>query len=241
MTIHIASFGQGKPIVFFHGWGFNSQIWLPLVPYLEKEYQLFLVDLPGFGSSSLLSWTSFKEELLSHLPLQFALIGWSLGGLYAMRLAIEEPNRVDSLISITSSPRFLQDDKWPGVPKQLFQQFYTNLATDFHATLSDFIALQLKKKTQLDFSHFINFSMPAGLKNGLDVLDSWDLREDLHRLDKPSCFIFGELDPIVPIATIQTMKQLYPHFDYLLFKRSTHMPFLLHMDLFINTINEFVQ
>lgn len=123
MKINIHSYGKGFPLVFFHGWGFDSQIWLPLVSKLSMDYQLILVDLPGFGHSSIMDWDSFKELLMAQLPHQFALIGWSMGGLYAMRLAVEEPGRVDYLVNVTSSPRFLNSDLWPGVSLDVFKRF----------------------------------------------------------------------------------------------------------------------
>ena len=54
MNVSQLSYGQGKPIVFFHGWGFDHQIWLPLVPLLNNKYQLILVDLPGFGQTPMM-------------------------------------------------------------------------------------------------------------------------------------------------------------------------------------------
>ena len=77
MNINIERYGQGKPLVFFHGWGFDSQIWLPLIPFFKDSYQLILVDLPGFGFTSMMDWQTFKVNLLPLLPPQFALAGWS--------------------------------------------------------------------------------------------------------------------------------------------------------------------
>ena len=68
MKVHLNYFGQGKPLVFFHGWGFNHQIWLSLVPLLKERYQLILVDLPGFGLTPAMEWPEFKMQLLDILP-----------------------------------------------------------------------------------------------------------------------------------------------------------------------------
>lgn len=83
--LNIQNYGTGHPIVWLHGWGFDSQIWSDILPHLlalPSQYQIFLVDLPGFGSSSCMSWSTFKSTLLSQLPTQFTLLGWSLGGGY---------------------------------------------------------------------------------------------------------------------------------------------------------------
>ena len=136
MNIHLTSYGQGIPLVFFHGWGFDSQIWLPLVPELKAFYHVILVDLPGFGLTSMMDWFEFKTKLLASLPHQFALVGWSMGGLYSMRLALEEPERVNYLLNIATSPRFLSDNLWPGLSKEVLFNFYNKLLANTDDALS---------------------------------------------------------------------------------------------------------
>lgn len=239
MNLHLTSYGQGKPLVFFHGWGFNSQIWQPLVPKLQHSHQVILVDLPGFGKSDFMEWSLFKEILLSKLPDQFALVGWSMGGLYATRLAIESENRVSKLFNVTTSPRFIMDDNWPGVSKDLFVKFYNNLSTDIRATLNDFILLQAKMKK-------IEFRIEAppteeALFSGLDLLNKWDLRKELNELQIPTTYLFGGLDPITTAKTIEAMQVSYPQFNYLLFQKSAHMPFISHQEDFIESLLGFIQ
>ncbi len=239
MNINLISYGQGIPVVFFHGWGFDHQVWLPLINELNTEYQLILVDLPGFGLTASMDWQRFKTQLLKQLPEQFAVVGWSLGGLYAQRLAVEEPQRISSLMSITSSPRFIADDSWPGLPKEVFTHFYKNLSLDVEKTLKEFISLQLNKaKIAIPVG-----KMPSqeGLEAGLKILEEWDLRQELHVFAKPACFIFGRLDPIAPVKIMETMQILYPNFHYVFFNRSAHMPFLSHMDLFVNEFVRFIK
>jgi pimeloyl-[acyl-carrier protein] methyl ester esterase len=62
----------------------------------------------------------------------------------------------------------------------------------------------------------------------------------LIRFDRPACYMFGRLDPIVPISLMQTMRLLYPEFNYVFFKRAAHMPFLSHMDLFLEALKRFI-
>lgn len=70
---------------------------------------MYLVDLPGFGNSGLVGWEDFKKCLLRYLPQEFALIGWSLGGLYATRLALET-DRCSHLLNIAASPCFIKKE-----------------------------------------------------------------------------------------------------------------------------------
>lgn len=238
MSLHLTRYGSGYPIVLFHGWGFDSEVWRPIVPFLEKDYQLLLVDLPGFGFSAMMDWERFKKELLSQLPPYFAVLGWSLGGLFATRLAIENPDRVQYLCNVASSPRFILDTDWPGVPRSVFEQFHQNLALDLTKALQDFVVLQSNKQ----LSEYKPKAMPSAtaLKSGLEILDSWDLRPGLEKLKPKAHYFFGRLDPITPPATMQAMQALYPHCGYSLCKKSAHMPFLSQPEFFINELRGFI-
>ncbi|MDR3442306.1 MAG: alpha/beta fold hydrolase [Legionella sp.] len=239
MTINLTKYGRGLPLVFFHGWGFDSQIWASIIPLLTTNYQLIMVDLPGFGQSPMMGWESFKEELLAQLPEQFSLVGWSMGGLYATRLAIEAPLRVTHLANVTSSPRFLSDESWPGVSKDVFVGFYQNLITDTRATLEEFISLHSSKNKVPPVLEHLPSS--EGLKLGLEVLQDWDLRKGLKHLNIPVCYMFARLDPIVSVKTMNVMQEQYPEIKYVFFKRAAHMPFLSHMDLFLDEIRGFIK
>ncbi|STY29368.1 Biotin biosynthesis protein BioH [Legionella wadsworthii] len=241
MNVNIRSYGEGFPIVFFHGWGFDSTIWLSLIPKLALNFQLILVDLPGFGHTPTMDWFLFKELLLTELPPKFGVVGWSMGGLYGLRLATEESSRVDYLVNVTSSPCFLHTDIWPGVPKEVFKGFYNKLSREPHNTLKDFLELNgLNTKEAL---RFLPVKLPSleGLELGLNILETWDLRQKLEYFNKPICFMFGRLDPIVPVKTMKSMQMYYPKFDYVLFKRSGHLPFLSQMDLFIECLQGFIK
>ncbi|MGC1181438.1 alpha/beta fold hydrolase, partial [Legionella sp.] len=214
-------------------------VWMPLVPQLKINYQLFLVDLPGFGQSSMMAWDIFKKQLLNQLPEQFVLLGWSMGGLYATRLALEEPERIIHLLNITSSPRFLLSTDWPGVSHEVFNTFYQNLLRDTRGTLKEFLKLHVRKnKLELALGGIPSF---AGLESGLEILETWDFRQQLKKFKQPACYMFGRLDPIVPMSTMITMQEHYPTFEYFSFNRGAHMPFLSHMDIFINKIQGLIK
>lgn len=239
MKLNLIKIGQGAPVVFFHGWGFDHRIWLSISPDLVNNYELILVDLPGFGASSLMEWSTFKKDLLQQLPEQFSVVGWSLGGLFAQRLAIEEPSRLSSLICIGSLPCFVAEESWPAVPKKVFDNFYKNLVNNAEITLNEFINLQLNQiKVPIQQG-----ATPSkeGLEQGLRILQKWDFRSRLSTLKFPIHFIFGRLDPIAPVRMMRVMELLYPHFSYLMFKRSAHMPFLSQAELFIEELKRRIQ
>jgi pimeloyl-[acyl-carrier protein] methyl ester esterase len=239
MNLHLDIRGYGRPLVFFHGWGFDHKVWLQLATSIASQYQLCLVDLPGYGLSSPMHWDLFKKLLLQQLPERFALVGWSMGGLFATRLAIEEPRRVTHLINISSSPRFIKEESWPGIDKTVFEDFFANLARDLQQTIKQFVNLQLKNQSyQHDNQQGLELT---SLHAGLQILADWDLREPLHYFAKPACFMFGRLDAITPRTIMGVMQKIYPHFDYVMFAKAAHMPFLSHQEEFITVLKEILR
>lgn len=238
MTLNIKSSGNGKPIVLFHGWGFDQTIWSDLAASIHDRFEVFLVDLPGFGHSPLMDWEQFKSSLLAVLPDHFAVLGWSLGGLFATRLAAEESERVTRLINVASSPRFIIDRGWPGIEEQILADFHRNLIANPQQTMVQFVELQLQSR---DYTLRPD-ALPTsdGLQEGLQILANWDLRETLRHLKCPVCYMFGRLDAIVPRTLKVVMQAEYAHFDYVLFNKAAHVPFLSDKTLFIKELERFI-
>jgi len=95
-SLNYERYGQGQPILFLHGFGPNLHSWKFLVPYLEKKYELFLIDLKGFGKSpqprdgkySLVDQADLITDFISQKKLKNVCIaGSSYGGAVALMIA----------------------------------------------------------------------------------------------------------------------------------------------------------
>lgn len=110
--VRVVRCGQGPATVLLHGASLTAVVWAPLVPHLPDR-SIFLVDLPGCGLSDPFDYTgvdiaahqgAFVGGVLDALGLQrAALVGASLGGMLALRFALERPERVTGL-ALVSAP-----------------------------------------------------------------------------------------------------------------------------------------
>jgi pimeloyl-[acyl-carrier protein] methyl ester esterase len=234
--IRIQTWGAGQDaLVLFHGWGFDSDIWLSFIPLLHRftdATQIIAVDLPGFGLTPCIEWEVFKNELLQRLPENNTLLGWSLGGLFATRFAIEVPGRVKKLINVATSPYFIRDTGWPGVDYQQFDAFYYQFQRDPERTRAEFIASQMGSAASKTLNQSAMrpryIKEDNGLLQGLQILQQWDLRQELQTIKIPTTYIFGRLDSIVPHRVRLVMQTQYPEFNYHLLAHAAHIPFLSH-------------
>jgi pimeloyl-ACP methyl ester carboxylesterase len=104
--------GQGAPLVMLTGTGSTMAEWDPaLLRLLARDHRLILLDYPGIGMSGpwhgrgFASLAGATAALLEAIDVPRAnLLGWSMGGFVAQRLAIEHPRRVSRLILAGTNP-----------------------------------------------------------------------------------------------------------------------------------------
>lgn len=102
--------GSGKPLVFIHGLSDNLMYWDFLANYLKNDFQVIRFDLRGHGDSQLgdeeITIDTYVEDinrLLEELKISDAnLIGFSLGGAIAQQFTITYPNKVNSLVLMST-------------------------------------------------------------------------------------------------------------------------------------------
>ena len=125
---------QGRPVVLIHGFGGDLNNWLFTQPGLAETHRVIALDLPGHGGSSkdvgagdLATLSRTLSAFLDVLDIPKAhLVGHSLGGGVALRIALEHPARVASLSLICPTGlgkeidlAFTQDFVTAGRRKQL--------------------------------------------------------------------------------------------------------------------------
>ena len=106
VKIHYLVQGQGEPVVLIHGLYSSAELnWnVPgVISALAKDHQVIALDLPGYGQSDKpdtkaaygLQMVEDVVLLLDHLKVKKAhVVGYSMGGIVALKLIVEHPDRV---------------------------------------------------------------------------------------------------------------------------------------------------
>src|SRR6202451_1543821 len=94
--------GEGEPVVFIHGFGLDLHMWDPQWRAFAQRHRVIRYDLRGYGGSSLPEGPySHVDDLLALIDFLGArpvhLVGLSLGGRVALRVAAQEPKALRSL------------------------------------------------------------------------------------------------------------------------------------------------
>ncbi|MCE7032390.1 pimeloyl-ACP methyl ester esterase BioH [Lysobacter sp. GX 14042] len=236
--MHIETRGHGPSLILLHGWAMHSGLFEPLVARLAGRFTLHFVDLPGHGHARnddrALEPAALGRELAARLP-GAVWLGWSLGGMVALRAALDHPGQVRGLVMVASSPRFVQGRDWPhGVRPSLFREFGDALGRDFRGTLDGFLALEAlgspEATRELRGLRAQAFERgepaPHVLQEGLRLLEQVDMRDELGRLRVPSLWLSGRRDRLVPPAAMTAAARLAPGAHSVRIDNAGHAPFL---------------
>ena len=251
--LHVETTGHGGPLVLLHGWAMHGGVFGSLVERLRDRYTLHVVDLPGHGRSRdsqvPLQPDAVVAALLSQLP-DAPWCGWSLGGLFALHAAATHPARVPALMMLCASPRFVRGEDWKyGVSPEIFRDFAQGLRTDYRATLDRFVALEAfgsdrarEAVRALRAELFARGEPPAGtLAQGLELLETVDLRTDLPALQVPSLWIAGRRDRLVDPRAMRQAAEAAPRSSFVQIDHAGHAPFLTDTAEVATAIDAFLQ
>jgi pimeloyl-ACP methyl ester carboxylesterase len=103
--------GQGPPLVVVHGLGGAAVNFTLLAPLLARRHRVLIPDLPGHGKTEPLEraddLTAYADHVaaLAELEGMFPapLIGYSMGGVIALRLAVSRPKSVTGLALVAAA------------------------------------------------------------------------------------------------------------------------------------------
>lgn len=263
MNLHVDSYGSGAPLLLIHGWGMHGGMWGTVAQQLVRHLRVQSVDLPGHGFSAgsgewgvgggITTSHLLLDRIIDHLSSQFSepltVCGWSLGGQIALRWAVREPDKIQRMVLVASTPCFTERDDWPfGMARATLQQFASELEKDYPATLRRFLALQVRgsegERELLASLRQLLFSRgepnPDALCNGLEILRDTDLRSALPGIRQPALVIAGGRDRLTPPQASHYLAQTLPNARLVEIEGAAHAPFLSHPQIFIRHLKSFL-
>lgn len=258
MDLYKETTGIGPEIVLLHGWGLHGGVFETVANTLADHYRVTRIDLPGHGRSrdvlsdggpdgGLDAWTAAVAAVA---PSRAVWLGWSLGGMLALRLAQNLPDRVRGLLLCCTTPKFVAAPDWPQAQQAAtLARFAADLQHDYRATVQQFLALQvqgddcaravLRDLRARVFAH--GQPHPTGLASGLAILRDADLRAALPAIRTPTRVIMGQHDRLTPPAAGQYLAATLARADCHVIPRAAHAPFLSHPDEFLQHTRTFLE
>ena len=183
-------------LVFLPGWGFHATVFECLTPYFPEQ-RLHFLDLPPLNNRCI---SEVVHEVAHQLPPRSTLAGWSLGGLMAIELCAQFPERFDKLVLLASTPKFSAGADWQGINSARINAFIFAAKQDMQQCLHAFLKLvcfpaAARRAAEYFATHTIQDH--AALLSYLPYLFQSDLRTACSNLTQPVLSIAGDRDAIL--------------------------------------------
>lgn len=231
--------GSGSPVILLHGWGVNSSCFDELITILKTKYQVFAIDLPGFGKSAepdnyyvLDDYVSLVDQFIEDKKIVHPiLIGHSFGGRIAIRYSTSHD--VAKLILIDSAglkPKNYLKIKYKIVIYKLKKKWYrlTKNVIKYNELM--------KKSGSLDYQ---NASIP--MKQTLSKIVGEYLEKDLKKIEAETLIIWGNKDTETPYYQALKLKRKIKNAGLATIDGAGHFPFIEAKKTFMKIIQTYLE
>ncbi|HEY9888901.1 MAG TPA: alpha/beta hydrolase [Candidatus Obscuribacterales bacterium] len=246
MKLKVEIQGRGQPILCLHGHPGSGRCMAVFTEGLSAHYTTLAPDLRGYGRSQTSQRFTMGDHLddlialLDALELESVIVlGWSLGGILALELALQQPQRIAGLMLLGTAARPLgshppvtwQDNAWtaiaslvnwlaPGAP------WHIN-----HLGRRSLYRYLIQQHTPAAYRRLAAEALPAFWQTSKFAHQALNqaLREGYNRLPQvaeiavPSLVLCGECDRHITAAASQATAQHLRHSTLITYPATAHL------------------
>lgn len=253
---------SGPALVLLHGLGASLESWWYNLPALGAEFRVFAPDLIYFGKSDKPPRTPdadefvrFVLEFMDALQLTRAtLVGNSMGGTIAAKVAIMRPERVQALVLANPAGFGPEIAWWLRLRSVLYWPFYAHVPKwltryslrlalyDPNRVSDEWIDAMRDIAREPGLSEAYRRVIRLGIDwRGIKPLVLREIRDAAHQISAPTLILWGRQDPVLPFKQALVAAQRIPKAKLYIFERCGHAPMIEHPDEFNARVAEFVR
>ncbi len=238
--------GNGFPILCLHGHPGTGRSLSVFTRHLSKRFQTIAPDLRGYGDSRtqqdflMIDHLTDLEAVLDRYNVSRCLVlGWSLGGILAVELALKFPERVSGLVLVATSARpwgdhppiSWQDNIYTGITailNRLQPGWQWNIDTFGKRSLFRHL---VQTHTPATYEYLANEAMIAYLKTSgfatrslnVALQQGYNRLSDLNKIQCPSLVLAGEKDRHITAASSREMVRSLQNCEFHCYPNTAHL------------------
>lgn len=256
-----AGASTAPPVLLLHGFTASTFVWKEvLLPLSAAGFRVVAPDLVGFGFSGKPKEGEYTIEAQARMALglmddlgieRASLVGSSYGGAVAATCALDYPERVERLVLVDavindharSSPLLrlaaspvigdLVSPLMMGSRRLLRSQLRKGYAVENRPLFDDERAA----------AHHRPLVAASTQRAALATLRRWRagrVEEEAHRITQPTLLVWGETDPVTPLAHGRQLNRAMPDSRLRIFRRCGHMPMEERPQEFVEVVAQFL-
>lgn len=210
LNIYYDVAGSGPPILFINGLAGDVRGWDPVIGSLTPSFQVITYDMRCAGRSDkpkdefiISDLADEAYALMRHLGKEnVSVLGFSMGGMVAMQLAIDHPDAIDRLFLVATAPSFTRPHPISEDTRAMLHR--TDVSPELIEMVYDKI-FGSKYRKKVSAEAYIKLRMedtspqPAEAYLGqLKACEAADLCDRIGEISVPSYLIVGDEDAIIP-------------------------------------------
>jgi pimeloyl-ACP methyl ester carboxylesterase len=205
---------DGEPWVLLHGLGAVAATWAPVMRRLRRSCRMVVPELSALGGTRCpdygLGIAASGEILQTLMDREFGsrpvtLMGLSLGGWMATRLALAQPQRISRLVLVDAGG--YRDQDWDNIEKLIRVDDLAGVNRLYKA-----LFVRVPWLMRLSKATFLRAYTSKAVRNvlaGLSEADTFN-DADLRSLPMPTALIWAERDGLFTAETARAMAAAIP-------------------------------
>ena len=229
---HVVQGPDDAPVVLLsNSLGSTYEMWDPQVAALAQRFRVVRYDTRGHGRSPVPPGPYTIDDLvddvaalLDRLGVERAhVVGLSLGGMTAMRLAAREPDRVDRLVVLCTGARLEPVSAWTDRAATVRAHGTAAVAGPVVERWFTPGFLESHPDERSRYQEMVAATPAEGYAGCCEVIAAMDLRPDLGSISAPTLAIAGADDPATPPARLEEVASGVQHGRLLVVPDAAHL------------------
>jgi 3-oxoadipate enol-lactonase len=234
--------GSGELVLFLHGIRGNRRNWAGQVDFFSQSHKAAAWDARGYGDSEdyegALQFEFFTGDVLrvaEHFRApKLHLVGLSMGGRIARNVALRAPERVQSLVLISTNPGF------DAMSPESVKRFITERRNATPQTLRRLLGSKSNQAAYTELLDSVSRIHEASYQKTLEASVAQDRAAPIEQIRVPTLVVAGEEDTVYPPEIARAMAQRIPGAELLMFDRTGHLANLEQPERFNKAVSDFL-
>ena len=213
-------------VLFIHGAGGSHLSWRFQIEHLKDKFRIIAVDLPGHGMSggegeeTISGHAKCVTALMDALELEDVVLGGhSMGGAIALKIALENPDRLGGLLLVGTGARL-----------RVMPMIFSMIKDDFNAAVegmaSSFFGSAAPENIVNEEKRLLAKNSPDVMIRDFTACDSFDVISELATISLPTLILCGNQDSLTPVKYSEFLHDKIKGSEVVFFDDCGHMPMI---------------